>query len=227
MDFGAPAKQPEGRYASLPVDMQVLGRKAPTQDQVPKPYLQPLLPSCYLPAASGAVHTDSTAGAGSWKRWLRHRTLSRCLCPKCVWAGLQANQVHAVHTLRKLGEPPELNSPVVCWTHSWVQFSAWSLHSRGHSPVVLGNVLLLKPENYRMWYMAVSAGFYGFASKMSCNFTSLIAILVQVPILGSAVLSKQTSAPSMHSLVSSQILPTVPELPLDLFNHVVFHFPRH
>lgn len=75
--------------------------------------------------------------------------------------------------------------------------------------------------------MAVSAGFYGFASKMSCNFTSLIAILVQVPILGSAVLSKQTSAPSTHSLVSSQILPTVPELPLDLFNHVVLHFPRH
>lgn len=91
------------------------------------------------------------------------------------------------------------NSPVICWIHSWIQFSAWSLHSSGHSPAVLRNVLLLKPENYRMWYMAVSEGFHAFDRKRSSNFTSFIAVLVQVPTLGSAVLSKQTSAPSWHS----------------------------
>lgn len=75
--------------------------------------------------------------------------------------------------------------------------------------------------------MAVTAGFQGFASKMSSNFTSFIPILVQVPTLASAVLSKQTSAPSWHSLVSSHILFTVSELPLDLFYHVVLNLPRH
>lgn len=75
--------------------------------------------------------------------------------------------------------------------------------------------------------MAMSAGFHGFARKMSSNFTSFFATLVQVPTLGSAVLSKQTSAPSRHCLVSSQILSTVPELLLDLFYHVVLHLSRH
>lgn len=64
----------------------------------------------YLTAASGAVCADSTTGAGVAKGWLRLRTLTRCLRPKCVWTSLQANQVHAVHTLEKLGEPPQLKA---------------------------------------------------------------------------------------------------------------------
>lgn len=48
-------------------DMQVLEQRAQTQDQVAKPYLQPLLPLCYLTAASGAAHAGSTPGAGSWE----------------------------------------------------------------------------------------------------------------------------------------------------------------
>lgn len=50
-------KLPEGRFM-LSSDMQVLALKTQTRDEVPMPYLQPLLPLNYLTHASGSEHAD-------------------------------------------------------------------------------------------------------------------------------------------------------------------------
>lgn len=39
------------------------------------------------------------------------------LHPKYVWASLEAHQVHAGHTLKELGEPPQLKA--LCETLQW------------------------------------------------------------------------------------------------------------
>lgn len=47
----------------LPADMQVLAYSAQTHDEVPMPYLQPLLPLSYLTHASGPERADAATAA--------------------------------------------------------------------------------------------------------------------------------------------------------------------
>lgn len=196
------------------------------------PYLQPPeLPRWCLRSAWACRSSYSSfpGTSGAVRQWLRHRNLTRCLCPDCHWASLEATLVHAVYTPEKLEETLGLKG--LYETLQWCIETIAGLHLASRLKITTRlcckMCCLHKQETmeHDVWQWLHGSTALPVKWAAISHFSEKFHFKCQC--LSAAALAKQTSAASCSSLVISQVLSTVPELPVVLFHCVVLHLARH